>query len=164
MQRRVRQMSLFAAVAVALFVILVGTAFAQSDPNLGTWKLNLAKSKYNPGPPPISETVVIEVWETDGIKETFTIAHADGTRATAEVSYHYDGKDYKVTNGDTIVHTIVHRRVDADTITYTIKKGGKVDGTGKVVVSTNRKMRTVTGTGTNAKGQKAHDVLVWDKQ
>jgi hypothetical protein len=115
-------------VATGSAVVLGGTGFAQSDPNLGTWTLNLAKSKYDPGPPPISETVVIEAWETDGIKETFTITQADGTHAEAEVSYHCDGKDYKVTDGD----TIVHRRLDADTITYTIRRAGRSMERGKL--------------------------------
>jgi hypothetical protein len=51
-----------------------------------------------------------------------------------------------------------------NTTAFTIKKGGKVVETGREVVSSNGKTRTATGTGTNARGQKVHEVLVWDKQ
>lgn len=67
------------------------------DWNLGTWKLNVAKSTFDPGPPWKSETRVFEAWETDGIKYTSTGVLADGTRFTVGFSAHYDGKDYKVT-------------------------------------------------------------------
>ena len=66
------------------------------DSTLGTWKLNLAKSKFDPGPAPKSRTEVYEAWETDGITFTGTTVQADGTRATAGFSAHYDGKDYKL--------------------------------------------------------------------
>ena len=50
--------SLVACLGLSSF--LVGEAFAQSDPQVGVWKLNLAKSKYSPGPPPKSATTKIE--------------------------------------------------------------------------------------------------------
>jgi hypothetical protein len=50
------------------------------DPILGTRKLNMAKPKFDPGPPPMSKTDVFEVWDTDGVKETVTMVLADGTR------------------------------------------------------------------------------------
>ena len=141
-----RQSYLFAVVAVALAVMMGGTALAQSDPSLGTWKLNVAKSKYNPGPPPMSETRVYEAWETDGLKATHTRVQADGTRMTLEWAAHYDGKDYKYT-GSPDYDTIVLKRVDANTSEATLKKGGKVVQTAKVVVSSDGKTRTITRRG-----------------
>jgi hypothetical protein len=46
MQARIRQVSLFTAVAVTLTMTLGGTAFAQT---VGTWKLNVEKSKVSRG-------------------------------------------------------------------------------------------------------------------
>jgi hypothetical protein len=80
MQARTRRMPLFAVIAVALGVVLGGRALAQTDPNLGTWKLNVAKSKYDPEPPPMSETRVFEPWESDGVKFMGIRVLADGTR------------------------------------------------------------------------------------
>jgi hypothetical protein len=134
-----------------------------ADSNLGTWKLNLVESKFDPGPPSASETAVIEAWETDGIKSTGTRVLPDGTSVTVGWSAHYDGKDYKVT-GMPDLDTIAYKRVDANTLGFTGKKNGKVVGTGTVVVSDNGKIRTTTGTMMNAKGQKVNIVAVYDKQ
>jgi hypothetical protein len=133
-----------------------------ADSNLGTWKLNLAKSKFYQGPP-VSETAVVEAWETNGIKSAGTVVLPDGQSVAVGWSAHYDGKDYKVT-GLPDADTIAYTRVDANTVAFTLKKGGKVVGTGNAVVSNNGKMRTSTGTMTNAKGQKVNIVLVYDKQ
>jgi hypothetical protein len=165
MQARMRQI-VVSAVAVALGVVLGGTAFAQRDPNLGMWKLNLAKSKYDSGLAPKSETIVNEAWDTDGFKYTITTVEADGKRVTSGSSAHYDGKDYKVlfVTGTPDVDTVAFKRVDPNTITYTLKKGGKVIQTGTAVVSNNGKVFTITATMTNAKGQKENAVAVYDKQ
>jgi hypothetical protein len=167
MQARTRQMSLFAVVAVGLAVIFGGTAFAQSsNSEVGTWTLNLTKSRFDPGPPPMSETIVNEVWETDGLTFTDREVEADGTRVTSRCSFHYDGKDYNFTftEGTPDVDTIAVKRVDANTVTYTTKKGGKVVETGTVVVSNNGKVLTITWTAMNAQGQKENGVEVYDKQ
>jgi hypothetical protein len=163
MQARTHRMACFAMLALALAVTLAGRAIAQADPNLGTWKLNLAKSRYNPGPPPVSDTRVFAAWERDGFKETGTVVRGDGTRATLGFSAHYDGKDCKYT-GSPNLDTIAVERVDVNTTALTLKRGGKVVGTGRTVVSDNGRTRTVTMTTTNAKGQKVDDVRVYDKQ
>lgn len=136
MQAGMRKTSLSMMVVVALVLVLSGTVSAQSDHLLGTWRLNLAKSKYDPGPPPMSVTLVRESWDTDGIKEVSTVVLADGTHFTTEVSAHFDGKDYKFTTHPTL-DTATLKRVTANTVTFTGKRGGKVVGTRTLVVSKN---------------------------
>jgi hypothetical protein len=51
---------------------------AQVDPSLGTWKMNLAKSKYSPGPPPMSETQTYEAFGAGGVKCTIDRMDAAG--------------------------------------------------------------------------------------
>lgn len=94
------------------------------DPVLGSWKLNLAKSKFDPGPAPIRRTDVFEPWERDGVTMRGTITLADGTHITGECSYHDDGKDYKVT-GVAGLDTMALKRVDANTTegTYQGREG-----------------------------------------
>jgi hypothetical protein len=48
---RLLRLAIFVSAAsiIALLVPLAGSA--QTDPLIGTWKLNLAKSTFNPGPP-----------------------------------------------------------------------------------------------------------------
>lgn len=162
MENRVQQRVYLALVAVASMVLSGSTAIAQNDPLIGTWKLNVAKSKFT-GQPPMSRTNVIEAWETDGIKQTDNMVQADGIRVTAAFFAHYDGKDYKVT-GSATVDTIAFKRLSAYTVVATTKNGGKVVATGKSVVSKNGKTRTVTTTVTNGKGQKVRGVTVYDRQ
>src|SRR6266550_1520815 len=69
-QARIRQMSLVAVVGVGLVVVLGGTALAQSsNTEVGTWKLNVAKSKFSPGTAVKSGTIKVEAAGA-GIKQT----------------------------------------------------------------------------------------------
>ena len=74
-------------VVVALGVVLgagIESVSAQaSDPRIGTWKLNVAKSKYSPGPPPQSQTLKVEP-SGQGEKVTSEVVAADGTRTTTQ--------------------------------------------------------------------------------
>jgi hypothetical protein len=82
-EAQLKRLSLFGTV-VALSLVISGVVLAQSNPSVGTWKLNLAKSHYSPGPPPKSQTVVNEA-NGNGIKSTTTGTAADGSA----VSYSY---------------------------------------------------------------------------
>jgi len=129
---------------------------------MGTWKLNLAKSKYEPGPLPASDTRVYEVWEKDGVKATMTVV-VDGKSTTRGYAAHYDGKQYPYT-GNPEYDTVALKRIDAHTVQGTNSKGGKVVLTTQTVISADGKTRTQTATGVNLKGQKVHNVQVYDKQ
>jgi hypothetical protein len=62
--------------------------FAQSDPWVGMWQLNLAKSKYSPGPPPKSGTVNIQ-GEGQNHKLTAVGINAEGNPTSAVVTWIY---------------------------------------------------------------------------
>jgi len=135
---------------------------AQADPRIGTWKLNAAKSKYNPGPPPQSLAVKVEP-AGQGEKTTAEFVNADGTRTTTVYTAGFDGKDYPLT-GSQIANTVALKRVDARTTVRTDKKEGKVVQTLTRVVAQDGKTMTVTVKGTNAQGQAVNNVVVFDKQ
>jgi hypothetical protein len=164
MQARTRQTCLFAVVALGLVVVLAGTALAQSgSSNLGTWKLNLAKSTYAAGTAPKSATFT-NVVAGAGIKSTSDSVAADGTARHSEYTMVYDGKDHPLTgnssNGDVVAGT----RIDANTLTFIYKRGGKVSVTTTNVASSDRKTYTITSKSTNAQGQAVVNVAVYDKQ
>ena len=164
MQARIRQTCLFAVVALGLVVVLAGTALAQpGSSNLGTWKLNLAKSTYAAGTAPKSATFT-NVAAGAGIKTTSDSVTADGTVRHFEYTVVYDGKDNPITgnslNGDVSAGT----RIDANTVTFVYKKNGKVTITSTNVVSGDRKTYTLTSKGTNTLGQTLNSVAVYDKQ
>ncbi len=136
---------------------------AQADPIIGTWRLNVAKSKYDPGPAPMSETRIYDAFGTSGIKSTQHRVEVGGNKTTISYSAMYDGKDYAYM-GSPDADTIALKKVDANTIDATLKKGGKVTLVVKAVTAADRKTRTLTTSGTNAKGQKVNNVTVWEKQ
>ena len=159
MHARMRQPSLFTAVAITLAVALGSTAFAQA---VGTWKLNLAKSKYQQGQAPKSATLVYEA-ATPGIKVTVDQVPADGPAIHYTVTANYDGKDVAVVGspfGDTAART----RVNATTTKLVNKKGGNIMSTVTIVTSADGKALTITTTGKDAKGQNVDSVAVYDKQ
>jgi hypothetical protein len=142
---------------------LVGAALAQSDPQVGVWKLNLAKSKYSPGPAPKSGTTRIEAAGA-GAKVIVDQVAADGTARHWEFTANYDGKDSPVTGNNPDADMVARTRTNANTVQTISKKGGKVTTTQASVVSTDGKTRTVTTTGVNANGQQVNNVAVYEKQ
>ena len=143
-------------------ILALSTIVMGADSNIGTWKINLVKSKYSPGPPPKSQTLKIEAWE-DGIKYTADGIDAGGTATHAEASAKYGGKDYPF-KGNPDADTLSYKRIDANTVEAVAKKGGKVTITSKIVVSKDGKTRTLTQTGADARGRAVNNTLVYDKQ
>ena len=153
------------ATVLVLAAVASGLLLAQSNPAIGTWKLNVAKSKYSPGPPPKSQTSTIEA-AGNGVKVTTEGVAGDGSKIAYSYTANYDGKDYPVTGTGTPSgeDTIALKRVDANTFTSTGKKAGKVVTTNRTVYSQDGKSRTITVKGTNASGQPTNTVAVYDKQ
>jgi hypothetical protein len=151
--------------AIALLAIAgSSTLRAQTNPLVGTWKLNTAKSKYVPGPAPKSLTRTVEA-EGDGVKYSFEGVSDDGKPIAYGFSVKFDGKDNPISGSmPQGADTISAKRTDSHRYVATLKKGGKVIGTAKVTVSADGKVTTVDSTGTTAAGAKEHDIQVYDKQ
>jgi len=91
-----RKVSLVAVIAVACVVVFGRTALAQSaNPAVGTWKLNVAKSKYVAGTPNKSGTTQIEAAGA-GVKVTVDSVGGDGTKRHWTYTANADGKDVRV--------------------------------------------------------------------
>jgi hypothetical protein len=164
MQSRTGQVYLLAVFALGLVVVLAGTTLAQTGgTNLGTWKLNLAKSTFAPGTAPKSATFT-NAAAGAGVKTASDSVAVDGTARHAEYTVVYDGKDNPITgsslNGDVAAGT----RIDANTVKFIYKKDGKVTITQTGVVSSDGKTYTITAKGTNTLGQTINTVAVYDRQ
>jgi len=152
-------------VAIALLAV-VGSSlvYAQSNPLVGTWKLNVTKSKFDPGPAPKSLTRTVEA-QGDGVKYMFDGVAADGKPVAYSFAVKFDGKDNPIMGSmPSGADTISAKRIDSNNFEATLKKGSKVIGTSKVTVSKDGMVTTVESKGTNAAGVKTHDVQVYDKQ
>ena len=159
MHARMRSTALFTALAMAFTVALGSTALAQS---VGTWKLNLAKSKYQAGQAPKSTALVYEAADP-GIKVTVDTVPAEGPAIHYGYTASYDGKDVPVV-GNPNADMAARTRVDANTTQLVNKKGGKVMSTVTLVTSADAKTLTITTKGTDAMGQNVDSVAVYEKQ
>jgi len=145
---------------LAVCLVAVAASFA-SNPNMGTWKLNEAKSKFPPGAPK-NPTVVYEA-VGDNVKVTVDGIDNAGKPTHNEWTGKFDGKDYPLM-GDPMSNTRSYKKVDDRTTELTNKKDGKVTLTGRIVISADGKTRTVTVSGMDATGKKVTSTAVYDKQ
>jgi hypothetical protein len=148
----------------ALSLVSSGLLLAQSNPDIGTWKLNVAKSKYVTAPAAKTETRTVEA-QGDGAKVSLDGVRTDGSRIAYSYTTNYDGKDspYSGVGTPNGSDTNAVKRVDANTFTATSKKAGKVVQTARFVISKDGKVMTITSKGTNAQGQPTSATTVWEK-
>jgi hypothetical protein len=147
--------------SVLCVAITVVAVFA-ADNSLGTWKLNMEKSKFTPSAPVKSLTSTREA-SADGIKVTTTGERADGTPINAAYTAKYDGKEYPVTGAP--YDTIAIKQVNANTLTANQKNSGtKYSTTVRSVISKNGKTMTSTVKGTGADGAPVSYTMVYEKQ
>jgi hypothetical protein len=137
----------------------------QSDPLLGLWQLNVAKSKYSPGPAPKSQTIYVQ-GEGQNRKATTAGIDAQGNPQAAVFIHIYDGQPHPTTAvaGTLAFDASAYTRADANTLNWTRTKAGKVVQTGTTVVSPDGKTYTVSTTGTDASGQQIRTIAVYDRQ
>jgi|SRR5215831_7587446 len=141
-------------------VLFSATAFA-ADPIVGSWNLNVAKSKFSPGQSLTAGTRVYT--EANGV---YTLEQKltgkDGKEMSSHARYS-DGKDVKqeADGGPDTTHA---KKIDANTWDFDLKKDGKVVGHVHRVVSADGKTLTVHNTGTLLSGRTGDETLVFDKQ
>ena len=149
------------AIVLTISLVFVAAAMGFADsPHMGTWKLNEAKSKFTGK---ARNNTVVYAAEGDQIKITVDGVDENGSPVHNEWTGKFDGKDYPVT-GDSTADSRAYTQVNSRTLTFKNKKNGKVTLTGRVVISTNGKSRTVTTTTTNAQGKTVSNTAVYDKQ
>ena len=149
-------------VAIALLgTLFLGTSAFAADAVVGTWKLNVAMSKYS-GTASKSGTRVYTETADGTFLEQKTVG-ADGKERSMHVTIRYDGKDCPV-SGNPDADTISAQVIDAHTTQFALKKGGKVAGSVHRVVAADGKTLTVNNRGTHSDGKAYDDTLVYDKQ
>ena len=149
-------------VAIALLsTLFLGTTALAADPVDGTWKLNVAKSKFS-GTAPKSGTRVYSEG-TDGTTLDAKTVGSDGKEMSMHVTLTYDGKPHPIT-GNPDADSGTGKAIDARTSHFTLTKRGKVAGSVDRVVSADGKTLTVHNKGTGSDGKTYDDTLVYDKQ
>ena len=136
-----------------------------ADNSFGTWKLNVAKSKYTPAPMPVKSITVTREASDGGVKVTTTGERTDGTSINTSYTAKYDGTETRVAGSGAPYDTIAVKQVNANTFTDERKKAdGPYHATGRTVISKGGKTMTTTTKGTNSDGKAFASTFVFQKQ
>ena len=149
-------------ILLSLTLSLAAATLSFAGTEIGTWKLNEAKSKFAAGNSMRNNTVVYSP-DGDKIKVTVDGTDKDGKPTHNEWTGNFDGKDYPLV-GDPMADSRSYKQIDANTLDLTNKKDGKITVTGRITVSADGKTRTVTTTSVDAAGKKTENVTVYDRQ
>lgn len=147
---------LFTWLAMIALPIALFSQNANTNGFAGTWKLNVEKSKFSPGPAPKSETV--------------TIAESGETKVQGTGA---DGKDVSwsfVPSGDTAVPiqgmdgaTVVRKRVNAHIDQFTWNQPD-FKGTARAVLAKDGHTVTYTSKGKDAAGKPVHTLRIYERE
>jgi hypothetical protein len=162
MQTRLKRACLPVAFAGVVTALLGGTLLGQSN-DVGTWKIDVAKSKFSPGPTPKSGTTKIEA-VGEGRRYIVDQSQVDGSSSHFEFTTNLDGKDSPATGNNPNADMVALTRINANTIQIVSKKSGKVTTTQTAVVSADGKTRTVTTKGADAAGRPVNNVMVFERE
>jgi len=138
---------------------LCAAAFA-ADPFVGTWKVNIEKSKTSSGRPPQTTTQKFEA-TSDGYQITSSLL-------PNPITLRLDGKDYTA-NIQGVAASVgadksSARRIDSQTIESTFKRNGKIVATINRKASADGRFMTTTSNGVSKNGEKFESVVVYEKQ
>src|SRR5262245_43307780 len=145
---------------LALCLVELPVSFAQ-DAFMKVWKLKEAKSEFSPKAP--KNTIVVYEAEGNKVKVTVDSVSSDGKPTHYEWTGKFDSKEYLVTD-DPLSDARSYTKIDDRILKFNVMKGSKVITSGRIVVSGDGKTRTVTTSGTDAKGHRVSKNEVYEKQ
>ena len=156
-----------------LQLLIIGTVFAlgatatasaagSADPIIGTWTLNLEKSKFHGDRAPKSMTRSYSA-AAGGTEMKITGVASDGTAISQSATLTYDGKDCAVT-GSSEFDAFSLKKINGTTVKAQLKKTGNIVGSTTRTISGGGKVLSLSTAMKTAKGGTIHDVAVFDKQ
>jgi hypothetical protein len=148
-------------VVLAIVLTVGATGVAAQDGYNGTWQLNPAKSKYDPGPPPDKATVTIKSDGTTWMVKTAALY--EGKPVETSYTVKLDGTAAPV-KGSPVADMVSVKKVDDRNAELKTMKDGKPVGESRAALSADGKTVTVTGTGMSPKGAKIKFTAVYEKQ
>ena len=151
---------------VSVAVPAPASAQSKDDPAIGSWKLNVAKSTFTPGPPIKGDTRSYEVNDDGWLIVTTETIQPDGKRTGVRFAAKFDGKPYpQIGRFGPTVTLITYELVDKRTLKYTqFDTHGKVNSTNTRTVSADGKTMTIEQRTTNEKGQSVVNVELFERQ
>ena len=154
-------MNMKQAVLTTVLCLTATTVAFAADPNVGSWKLNDAKSTIAAGAP--KNLTVVYTVVGDSYKCVVDGVDGEGKPTHNEWTGKFDGKDYPVT-GDPTADTRSLKLVSPGHYALSNAKDGKTTITGTVAFSADNKTRTLTLQLTDAAGKTLTSVAAYDRQ
>ena len=148
-------------IVFTLTLCFVGAFCCAQNVNMGTWKLNEAKSKISHGAP--KNTMVVYEAAGENVRIVIDGMGSDGKPMHSEWTGKFDSKDYPVI-GDPNSDARSLTQIDERTLGFNAKKNGKTILSGRIAVSADGKSRTVTSSGADSNGKTISSLAVYDKQ
>jgi hypothetical protein len=159
----------FAAILGLSFIATgqVPSSRERLDGLAGTWKLNLAKSIYEAGPPPYKISICkIQFWADGlnvGLKVTYDNVGIRGGTSHIEWVGKLDGKDYPIEGVDDVL-TNAYTRIDERTYDVVVKADGVKAASARIAIAPDGKTLTSITSTRNAQGQILKTTAVYDRQ
>jgi hypothetical protein len=133
---------------------------AEPPPQLiGTWRLNVARSTYSPGPPLRSETRVY-TRSAEGVKGVVSRVYGDGRAERFEYMANF-GKDIMVT-GIPEYDSVTLRKVDDLTSDAVLSHAGNVYGVARRSIAMDGRTMTITFD-RKSQEMRIHNVAFYEK-
>ena len=152
----------------------------RANPIIGTWKQNVEKSTYSPGPRPPKGTYAVRQYAAgeDGSIVAITMnVDAQGLPSLGAVAAaNYDGREYVQHTvatlatslgshiGPKIDRTISYKPLNAYTVQIVQKQDDQIVSVSTRTLSRDGKTMTEQQDFTNAEGQRVQNTLVFEKQ
>ena len=134
---------------------------SEEDLVLGTWSLNVAKSRWIPGPAPRSQIRTYESHE-NGVKATVKTVYSDGHSTSVEYVAKYDAIEYPL-SGSPDAERVSLKKLSPYEAEVALGHAGRVIGTARRMISRDGKTMTITYRG-ELEGQSVINVSVYDRQ
>ena len=152
-----------AMVATIILTLALATVVLAADPFVGTWKLNIAKSKASDSSAMVKSETVKTVSVDNGLKSIIDGVDLESKAYHFESSLIFDGKDYPVKDNPGVDMRSA-KKTDANTFWVVNKKARKEVERMQITVSKDGKTQNVTGNGMTDKGKAFNYTWIYNKQ
>jgi hypothetical protein len=121
-------------IAAAIVAATLGISAQTPSPWVGVWKVDLAKSSYDPKAPPFARQICTIAPFEDGFRISYDIVAVRGGVTHLEWVGKFDGGDYSVEGMDSVM-TNAYKPVEDRTYDIVVKIEGQAAGTARSTLS-----------------------------
>ncbi len=143
-------------------VLMASGGTVSVDPFVGTWKLNVRKSKYESGQCPKSMTIEMKA-AGNGVSYRSETEYPGGRKSLARYTADYNGPEVIVMGANGLLTPVALKRIDSNTVVASYMRAMQAIATSRRVVSKNGKVMTVTTISPDRGGKSVTNIGVYDK-